>query len=80
MTRTRSGTGEQATLVARALVRAIDAAAEEDGTARNDPAVQMIIDHLCFLCGLPQPSLDMDPISWGVIEEAVQAQIEKEST
>jgi len=40
----------------------------------------MIIDHLCFLCGLPQSSLDMDPISWGVIEEAVQAQIEKEST
>lgn len=66
--------------VARALVRAIDAAAEEgQGTdgARNDPAVQMIIDHLAFLCGLPQPSLDMSPEQWKQIEDEVASRKEE---
>lgn len=42
--------------VARALVEAIDAATENgsDG-ARDDAAVHLILDHLCFLCGLRQP-------------------------
>lgn len=60
--------------VARALVEAIDEAVEEGGgsKAAADPAVQMILDHLCFLCGLPQPSLDMGYERWVVIEEAVE--------
>jgi len=45
--------------VARALVEAIDEACEEgqgsDGA--NDPAVHLILDHLCSLVGLPQPTL-----------------------
>ena len=61
--------------VARALVTAIDEACEEgNGSAGSkDPAVQTILDHLCFLCGLPQPSLDMPPERW----DAIQAEVEK---
>lgn len=60
--------------VARALVDAIDAAVEEGGGSRAaaDPAVQMILDHLCFLCGLPQPSLDLTVVEWLDIEKAVE--------
>lgn len=61
--------------VARSLVEAIDEAVEEGrgSAAAADPAVQMIMDHLCFLCGLPQPSLDssMTPERWEAIEKAV---------
>jgi len=56
--------------VARALVGAIDDAGQD---ARDDPAVQMILDHLCFLCGLPQPSLDMEPEAWELIRKRVAA-------
>ena len=59
--------------VARALVEAIDEACE-DANSHNgakDPAVQMIIDHLCFLVGLPQPSLVMDFEAWQKIEQEV---------
>lgn len=60
--------------VARALVDAIDQACEEGNGSKGarDPAVQMIIDHLCFLVGLPQPSLDMSPEQWDMIMEAVE--------
>lgn len=57
--------------VARELVKAIDEALDETGSAQ-DPAVQMIIDHLCFLVGLPQPSMDMDVSSWDNIMKAVE--------
>jgi hypothetical protein len=61
--------------VARSLVEAIDEAVEEKkGSAgAKDAAVAMIIDHLCFLCGLPQPSMDMSPEQW----DAIQAEVEK---
>ena len=61
--------------VARALVEAIDEAVEEKkGSAgAKDAACQMIADHLCFLLGLPQPSLDMPPERW----DAIQAEVEK---
>lgn len=62
--------------VARSLVEAIDDAVTENGgsAGAKDPAVQMILDHLCFLCGLPQPSLDssMTPERWEAIEKAVR--------
>lgn len=47
--------------VARALVHAIDTAVEEGSSsdAAADPAVQLVLDHLCFLCGLPQPLNNM---------------------
>ena len=43
--------------VARALVEAIDEACTDGcgSEAANDPAVWVILDQLCFLCGLPQP-------------------------
>lgn len=59
--------------VARALVSAIDEAyGDSTADARNDPAVQMILDHLCFLCGLPQPSLDMMGGAWDEIMKQVK--------
>ena len=67
--------------VARALVEAIDEAVNEGGVSKaaKDPAVQMILDHLCFLCGLPQPSLDssMTTERWGEIEKAVQKSLSR---
>lgn len=61
--------------VARALVEAIDEAVEEGkgSKAAADPAVQMILDHLCFLCDLPQPCMDMSPERW----DAIKAEVEK---
>ena len=41
--------------IARTLVEAIDEAAADTGDA-IDPAVQMIMDHLCFIVGLPAGS------------------------
>ncbi len=60
--------------VARALVKAIDDAVEENGGSdgANDPAVHMIIDHLCFLVGLPQPSLRVDTPDWQLVLESVE--------
>ena len=53
--------------VARVLVEAIDQACEEgqsSAACKTDPAVHLIIDHLCFLVGLPQPSLGVDHAAW----------------
>lgn len=62
--------------VARALVEAIDEAVEEGGgtKAANDPAVQLILDHLCFLCGLPQPTI---ALSWESAERIASVVKEK---
>lgn len=60
--------------VARALVDAIDQATDTVGSrGAADPAVQMMLDHLCFLCGLPQPSMGMSVPEWMDIEKAVEA-------
>jgi hypothetical protein len=32
----------------------------------------MILDHLCFLCGLPQPSMDLSVPEWLDIEKCVE--------
>ena len=53
--------------VARALVTAVDEATENGSDGAKDAAVQMIMDHLCFLCDLPQPSLDMQATEWSKI-------------
>lgn len=57
--------------IARTLVEAIDEAIADTGDA-EDPAVQMITDHLCIPVGLPQPSLDMSPEQWDEIYNAVK--------
>lgn len=60
--------------IARTLVEAIDESTDESdyGFDAIDPAVQMIMDHLCFIVGLPQPSLDMSPEQWDEIYNAVK--------
>ena len=43
--------------VTNALLGAMKEVRDEGGDVSNDAAVQVILDHLCFLCGLPQPSM-----------------------
>lgn len=62
--------------VARALVRAIDESSNEGCDERNDPAVQMILDHLCFLCGLPQPSFSVEWKNWDNVERTVAEKVQ----
>ena len=59
--------------MARSLVEAIDAVTENGGSAgAKDPAVQMILDHLCFLCGLPQPCMGGGGYIWMRVKEEVE--------
>ena len=46
--------------VTNALLDAMKEVRDEGGDVNNDPAVQVILDHLCFLCGMPQPSFFME--------------------
>ena len=43
--------------VTNALLDAMKEVRDEGGDVGNDPAVQVILDHLCFLCGMTQPSM-----------------------
>lgn len=60
--------------VARSLVEAIDEAVEEGrgSAAAADPAVQMILDQLCWLCGLPQPCMVNGGYIWMDVKEGVE--------
>jgi hypothetical protein len=59
--------------IARALVAAIDEACEGVGSdGANDPAVHLILDHLCFIVGLPQPTLAMSCSDLNLILDAVK--------
>lgn len=58
--------------VTNALLDAMKEARDEGGDPSNDAAVQMILDHLCFLCGLPQPSMAMFSSSWNSIFDKVE--------
>ena len=58
--------------VTNALLDAMKEARDEGGDPGNDAAVQVILDQLCFLCGLPQPSLYMDWVRWTNIYKAVE--------
>lgn len=66
--------------VARALVNAIDEAVEEGGgtAGAKDGAVQMILDHLCFLCGLPQPSIEVGFADWNEVLRIVHIKSQKD--
>lgn len=55
--------------VTNALLDAMKEVRGEGGDVSNDPAVQMILDHLCFLCNMPQPSFIME--NWGSIYNEV---------
>ena len=46
--------------VTNALLDAMKEVRDEGGEVGNDLAVQMILDHLCFLCNMPQPSFLME--------------------
>jgi hypothetical protein len=65
--------------VSRSLADAIsEACAEGNGhDAAKDAAVQMIADHLCFLLGMPQPSLSMN--TWADIEAEVVRRKEEQA-
>ena len=57
--------------VTNALLDAMKEARDKGGDPSNDAAVQMILDHLCFLCGLPQPSLHMEDWDGNVFNRVV---------
>ena len=56
--------------VTNALLDAMKEVRDEGVDPSNDPAVQMILDHLCFLCNMPQPSFLME--NWERICSAVE--------
>ena len=56
--------------VTNALLDAMKEVRDEGGEVGNDLAVQMILDHLCFLCNMPQPSFLME--NWDRICSAVE--------
>lgn len=58
--------------VTNALLDAMKEVRDEGGDINHDPAVQMILDHLCFLCNMPQPSFYMDWVRWTNIYKAVE--------
>ena len=55
--------------VTNALLDAMREARDEGSDPSNDAAVQVILDHLCFLCNMTQPSFYMD---WVRIYAAVE--------
>jgi len=56
--------------VTNALLDAMKEVRDEGGDINKDPAVQMILDHLCFLCGMPMPLPLME--NWGSIYSEVE--------
>ena len=58
--------------VTNALLDAMKEVRDEGGDINNDPAVQMILDQLCFLCNMPQPSFYMDWVRWTNIYKEVE--------
>ncbi len=56
--------------VTNSLLDAMREVRGEDGDISQDPAVKMILDHLCFLCNMPQPSFFME--NWERICSAVE--------
>ena len=56
--------------VTNALLDAMKEVRDEGGDINKDPAVQMILDHLCSLCNMPQPLPLME--NWERIYRAVE--------
>lgn len=57
--------------VANALVNAIQECRAEGNYDCHDAATMMILDHLAYLIGLPQPSLDLSLANWKRVEDEV---------
>ena len=58
--------------VTNALLDAMKEVRDEGGDINKDPAVQMILDQLCFLCNMPQPSFYMDWVRWTNLYKEVE--------
>ena len=58
--------------VTNALLDAMKEVRDEGRDVNNDPAVKLILDHLCFLCNMPQPSFYMDWVRWTNIYKEVE--------
>ena len=58
--------------VTNALLDAMKEVRDEGGGINHDPAVQVILDQLCFLCNMPQPSFFMDWVRWTNIYKEVE--------
>ena len=58
--------------VTNALLDAMKEVRDEGDDPGNDPAVQMILDQLCFLCNMPQPTNYMASRRWTNIYKAVE--------
>lgn len=56
--------------VTNALLDAMKEVRDEGVDPSNDAAVQLILDHLCFLCNVPQPLSIME--NWGSIYNEVE--------
>lgn len=56
--------------VTNALLDAMKEVRDEGGDVSNDAAVQLILDQLCFLCNMPQPSFFME--NWERICSSVE--------
>lgn len=56
--------------VTNTLLDAMKEVRGEDGDISQDPAVKLILDHLCFLCNMPQPSFIME--NWERVYKAVE--------
>lgn len=56
--------------VTNALLDAMKEVRDEGGDISQDPAVKLILDHLCFLCNVPQPLPLME--NWGSIYSEVE--------
>ena len=56
--------------VTNALLDAMKEARDEGCDPSTDAAVQVVLDHLCFLCGMPQPSFLME--NWDRIFNEVE--------
>lgn len=70
-----SGGASNRMAVANALMRAIEECRAEGNYDCHDPAVTLILDHLCFLCGLPQPSFQMSNEELEAALSAIQEKV-----
>ena len=60
--------------VTNALLDAMKEARDEGGDPGNDAAVQVILDHLCFLCNMTQPSMLASRLDAALTEVEEKAQ------
>ena len=57
--------------ISRALTKAVDLQSENPEVTS---AIQLLVDHLAFLVGLPQPSLRLSNAQWALVESECSTQ------